>query len=386
MEEKELFKITKDHLDSGLRGYPIGYCVTSKVDPKEGIFYKDICISKLYDKQVEEVMYLLIEGKLPDKKQLVEFKGQLIKESAVSDEVKGVIDCLPTGAHPMKMYAMAILSLGIKEGKNDLRKDFMSLQAKLPEITARVINHGNGWATKESKPELGFAKNFCQMLGCSTIKDEALFCELINMFLVLHMDHGGGNLSMFVAKAVASGHEDLYGSYAAALLALSGPRHGKANEDSLEFVKKVYKDLGDSASSSDVEKYVRDLLDRHDLVYGFGHAVLRCEDPRASILFDFSNKHFSSNGFVKIAALLREEVPRILKENPKIQDPYNNVDSISGVTLAAIGFDFPSYFPVLFGMSRMTGVGRQIIYETLEARDGKGVAIYRPKYLYKELP
>ncbi len=383
--DKELFTITEQHLDSGLRGYPIGYCVTSSVDPDRGVSYCGHHISKLYDKEVEEVMFLLIHGKLPSIAELNQFKEGLCKRSKIPHEVKTAILKLPKVGHPMKMYAMAVLILGVHIATNDVEIDFLNLQAKLPELTALVINYRQGWGdTCASKPELGVVENFCQMLGCKTIKNQELFSIFMKQFINLHMDHGGGNLSMFVAKAVASGHEDLFGSFAAALLALSGPRHGKANQDGLEFIRKVHKALGNHPSAAEVKTYIESLLERKELIYGFGHAALRCEDPRATILFDFCKKNFSDHPLTFIAARLKEEVPKILKLNPKIQNPYCNIDAISGVTLTALGFDFPDYFTVLFGLSRSTGVGRQVVYETLEARDGKGVPIYRPKYLYKK--
>jgi citrate synthase len=385
MEEKELFKITESHLDTGLRGFPIGYCITSYVDPDKGVFYRNYPISEIAHRETEEVMYLLIKGTLPNHHQLNDFKKDLCNRSKVSKELKEAILALPRKGHPMKMYAMAILLLGVYESKNDINEDFMNLQAKLPEITAIVMNHRAGYKdTPVSTPEIGYVPNFCHMLHAPSVKDKKLFATLINLFINLHMDHGGGNLSLFVAKSVASGHEDLYGSFAASLLALSGPRHGKANQDGLEFVKKIHHQLGDNASAIDVKKAVETMLSKGELIYGFGHAALRCEDPRATILFEFAEKTFPNHPLVRLAKLLHTEVPKILKENPKIKNPYSNIDSISGVVLSAIGFDFPDYFTVLFGLSRSTGAGRQIAYETLEARDGKGVPIYRPKYIYKE--
>jgi len=84
-----------------------------------------------------------------------------------------------------------------------------------------------------------------------------------------------------------------------------------------------------------------------------------------------------------MAMLLREAGPKVLKENPKVSNPYPNVDAISGALLTAAGFSFPEYYTVMFGMSRIVGIAIQIVYERCEAREGKGVAIYRPKYFYK---
>jgi citrate synthase len=118
-------------------------------------------------------------------------------------------------------------------------------------------------------------------------------------------------------------------------------------------------------------------------VFGFGHAVLRAEDPRAKVFYELAAKLFPENPRVKIAQLLRSEGQKVLKENPKISDPYPNVDAISGTVLAAAGFDYPQYFTVLFGVSRIVGIAFQIVYERVYARDGKGTPIVRPKYISK---
>ncbi len=99
-------------------------------------------------------------------------------------------------------------------------------------------------------------------------------------------------------------------------------------------------------------------------------------------MYDYLKKHFPAHPLVKIALLLRTEGPKVLSENRKITDPHPNVDAISGTMLVSAGFDYPEYFTVLFGLSRAVGIARQIVYERLEARGGKGTPIVRPKYLY----
>jgi citrate synthase len=175
----------------------------------------------------------------------------------------------------------------------------------------------------------------------------------------------------------------MHGSLAAAMTALAGPLHGKANQDSLEFVKGVLDAVGETATVGDVEKLIREKLSRKELVFGFGHAVLRVEDARATICYDYCQKHFPNHPLVKTAFLLREAGPKVLKENPKISDPYPNIDAISGSMLSAAGFPYPQYYTILFGLSRCVGIAIQIVYERLVARGGKGTPIVRPLYLYK---
>ena len=127
-----------------------------------------------------------------------------------------------------------------------------------------------------------------------------------------------------------------------------------------------------------MEKLVRDKLASGQLVFGFGHAVLRVEDARATVCYDYCQKHFPTHPLVKIALLLRTEGTKVLKENPKISDPYPNIDAITGSMLTAAGFPYPDYYTVLFGLSRSVGIAIQIVYERLEARDGKGTRLSAP--------
>ena len=209
--------------------------------------------------------------------------------------------------------------------------------------------------------------------------------RVFKLFNILHYDHGGGNLSAFVGKAVASGLEDLYGSITAAMCALAGPRHGKANQDCLIFVKSILDQLGEDATAEQVEQLIREKLEKKELVFGFGHAVLRVEDPRATVFYDMAERYYGHHPLVKIVRLLRTVGPKVLKESEKITDPYPNVDAISGIVLTAAGFPYSEYYTVLFGMSRIVGISRQIVYEREEAREGKGTPIVRPKYLFKSL-
>lgn len=167
------------------------------------------------------------------------------------------------------------------------------------------------------------------------------------------------------------------------MCALAGPRHGKANQDCLEFVQDVLEQLGEEASLYDVEKLIQQRLDNKQLVYGFGHAVLRAEDARASVLYEYGRKNFSHDPLIHMALLLREAGPKVLSKNPKVSNPYPNVDAISGSILCASGFNYPEYFTILFGLSRSVGIAIQIVYERCIARDGKGTPIIRPKYIYR---
>ena len=285
----------------------------------------------------------------------------------------------------MKLFSIALLMLGMFEASGDYREDCLNLIAKIPHLTAAVINHHAGWAaTPDPDPNLEYMENFTHMLRVPHANAQEL-TRAFKLFNVLHYDHGGGNLSTFVGKAVASGLEDMYGSVASAMCALAGPRHGRANQECLEFVRLTLEQVGESATEEDVEQFIRKRLANNQLVFGFGHAVLRVEDPRATVQYDFVKKYYPEHPLVKMALLLRKAGSKVLAENPKISDPHPNVDAISGTLLTVSGFAYPEYYTILFGLSRIVGISIQIVYERLEARGGKGTPIVRPKYLFQSL-
>lgn len=378
-----LFEITKDHLDTGLRGFPVGYCSTSYVDAQKGLFYVNKPIPELAGWEPEQVIYLLYHGKEGNPSEIAAFKKDLAERNTCTPEVVKAIHALPKAGHPMQLFSLALLILGMFEGKNNYREDCLNLIAKIPHLVALVINFHAGWGeTPAPRKDLGYMENFTQMVKVPNAKREEL-TQAFKLFNILHYDHGGGNLSTFVGKAVASSLEDLYGSIASAMCALAGPRHGRANQDCLEFVQEVLKAVGEKATAAQVEEFIRKRLANNQLVFGFGHAVLRVEDPRATVQYDYVKKHYPNHPLVKIALLLRTEGSKVLSENPKISDPHANVDAISGTLLTAAGFSYPEYFTVLFGLARSVGIAIQIVYDRLEARGGKGTPIVRPKYLYK---
>jgi len=383
MSEDVLFTITKEHLETGLRGFPVGYCTTSHVDPQKGLFYLGRPVTELSTWQPEQVIYFLYYGKEGNKQELEKFSEMIQQRSCCSQQVIAAIGALPRQGHPMKLFCIALLLLGMHESAVNYAYDCLNIIAKVPHLVAAVINHHAGFGkTPDPRLDLGYMENFCYMLQVPDKREKELV-SVMNLFNILHYDHGGGNLSTFVGKAVASGLEDMYGSICAAMCALEGPRHGRANQDCLEFVRGVLTELGEKATAKQVEELIRKRLLEKKLVFGFGHAVLRVEDPRATLQYDFVQKHYPDHPLVKIALLLRTEGPKVLLENPKISDPYPNVDAISGTMLTVAGFAYPEYYTVLFGLSRSIGIAMQIVYERTEARGGKGTPIVRPKYLYK---
>ena len=232
--------------------------------------------------------------------------------------------------------------------------DASNLIARITVIAA-IFRVRHGWGEPiASKPELGLIENFVHMLGVPN-GDNVALTKLLRTFYILHMDHGGGNLSTFSGKAVASGLADIYSSLAAAMCGLYGPRHGRANQNCLDFVREV-----GTSDKGELEKILRALLSSDDpsqkLIYGFGHAVLRAEDPRATIQYELGKQICGDDPLFKTALALREVAVSILKENPKISNPYPNVDAVSGSLLRASGLTDSDYYTVLFGLARIPGI------------------------------
>ncbi|MEM7246696.1 MAG: citrate (Si)-synthase [Acidobacteriota bacterium] len=385
-DEKKLlaedFVLTDDHLDGGLRGIPVGTCRTSAVSADEGVSYRGYPITDLADLSCEDVIYLLFHGELPSGDQAKSFSEDLGRRSEVDPAVFDLVARLPESGHPMEALIAAVMFLGMtgKTEDNDYREDALNLVARSSAVVAAVFRVKNGWGDPIApRTDLPFHENFAHMMGCPG--GHEVLADLLRMFYVLHADHGGGNLSTFVGKAVASGLADTYSSMAGALAALYGPRHGRANQECLEFVKRI-----GTFDPAEAESRVRAVMADGGVVYGYGHAVLRAEDPRATIQFAFGEKHFADDENFKIARTLRQVVPSILKEHPKISNPYPNVDAVSGSLLHAAGLKDSRFYTLLFGWSRIAGISAQIVDEREVLRGGKGVPIYRPRFIAVDQP
>ncbi len=379
-ESEVLFKITRDLLDTGLRGFPVGTCPNSHVDPMLGLFYGGYAIPELSEKEPEAVMYLLLKRDLPNPAQLAAFKQDIIANSKLHPGVIAHLRSLPKEGHPMKWLLAAINVMGMY-GTGDYTKDYISVIGQLPEAVAAIFRIRSGWGEPiASKPELGWVENFVHMLGAPNASPDLV--HMMRVFAILHFDHGGGNLSTFVGKAIASGHEDMYGSLVGAMAALAGPLHGMANQECLRFLKEISKDIKDPSDEATVYAYVENLLAKGGVLYGFGHAVLRVEDPRATVQYELGEKIAPQDPIFRLAVTLRKVGSDILKKKGKAADPYPNVDAVSGCLLSACGLKDENYYTVLFGLSRCVGIAGQIVWERKEARGGKGIPIVRPSYLY----
>jgi len=379
-DEDVLLELTDKHLNIGLRGVPVGTCRTSFVTPTEGVHYCGYPIRELASFEPEDIVYLLMNKELPNASQSQEIRKDLASRAKIPGDLESVLSTLPKFGHPMDWLSVGIHTLGMFETTDDWKEDALNLIARMPRLMGLIfrIREGRDSNIPEDDTSLSLVDRFINTLGLENV-DKGVMKRVISTYLVLHMDHGGGNLSTFTGKAVASGKATVYSSIAGAMNALSGPLHGRANQSCLEFVLKI-----GTSDTDEVEAFVRAELDAGRPIFGFGHAVLRVEDPRATVQFELGEEICPNDENFKIIRTLRDVAPRVLGENPKISNPNANVDIASGALLHHVGLTDPTYYTTFFGWARVAGIGAQIVDERSVFRGGKGVPIYRPKYFAEQ--
>lgn len=374
-----LFSITTAHLDTGLRGFPVGTVRTSRVDPHEGVSYVGQPIKDLARREPEDIVHLMFHRRLPTDAERDALTADLQRRRGIPAQVLTVLAQLPRDGHPMAWLGTGLQVLGLATRTGDWTEDAMNLVARAPELVAAIFRLHSGLGEPIAPTsDKSLIDDFVHMLGIPDA-DPAKLAELLKVFYILHVDHGGGNLSTFTGKAVASGHADIFTAMSAAMGALSGPLHGGANQACLEQLREVGTNDPDK-----VEQYVRDRLASKQKVFGFGHGVLRAEDPRATIQYELGQELCPDDPLFQTALAMRERAVKVLSENPKISNPHPNVDAVSGSLLQAGGLTDSNYYTNLFGLARITGIAAQIVDERVHARGGRGVPIYRPKYVFKD--
>lgn len=379
----------------GMRNVRCMVTETSAVDPHKGVHFRGYTIPQLREKLPkapgskeplpEGIFYLLLLGELPTKKEVEKITEILQKRSTLPKYLIDILETIPKDTHPMTQFSLAILSLqkdsifaqrhktGMKRTEywEPMFEDAMNLLAKLPLIAAYIYRK----TYKNNKhipanPRLDWGGNFAHMLG---IKDEE-FKELMRLYLTIHCDHEGGNVSAHATHLVGSALSDAYYSLSAGINGLAGPLHGLANQEVLRWIVKLVKNLGENPTKKQLEKYIRDTLNAGQVIPGYGHAVLRQTDPRYLIQRDFALKYFPDDKIFKITEVLYEIVPDILKKQGKAKNPWPNVDALSGCLLYHYGIKEFDFYTVLFGISRAIGVLSSLILDR-----AIGLPIERPK-------
>ncbi len=240
-------------------------------------------------------------------------------------------------------------------------EDSMNLIARLPRIAAYIYRRTyHGGVHIEPDPKLDWAANFAHMLGY----DKYDFKRLMRLYLTIHADHEGGNVSAHATHLVGSALSDPYLAFSASMNGLAGPLHGLANQEVVIWLLKLQEELGGGIpTKQQIADYVKRTLEEGKVVPGYGHAVLRKTDPRFTAQQDFYKEYIKHDELIEIVQMVYEVVPPILNETGKIKNPWPNVDAHSGSLLLHYGMKEYDFYTVLFGVSRSLGVLASLIWD-----------------------
>lgn len=383
--DKVLGQYTVAQVYQGMKGMIGMVTETSKLDPEEGIRFRGYSINDLREKLPkapggteplpEGIFYLMLVGELPTQDDVHDVSNNWARRSIVPKHVFDVLDKLPASTHPMTMFVTGIMAMqtesmfaaayrkGIskKEYWDYVYEDSMNLIARLPRVAAYIYRkkYRNGEHI-EPDPKLDWAANFAHMLGF----EEFDMKRLMRLYLTIHADHEGGNVSAHATHLVGSALSDPYLSFAAGMNGLAGPLHGLANQEVIMWIMNMREELGGGLPTEDqIADYIKKTLSEGKVVPGYGHAVLRKTDPRFTAQQDFYRRYIKHDDITEIVQMVYKVAPPILEATGKIKNPWPNVDAHSGALLMHYGLTEFDFYTVLFGVSRSLGVLASLVWD-----------------------
>jgi citrate synthase len=408
-EKRELLKQVKSHADKKIGDINVGMVIGgmrtmksmvwegSVLDANEGIRFHGKTIADCQkelpkgtsgtEMLPEAMFWLLLTGQVPSVSQVRALSRELAEKSELPKHVSNMLRAFDKNVHPMTQLSCAVAALNSEslfakkyaEGLNKAAyweptfEDSINLLAKLPRVAAAIFDKAA--IDMPIDKDQDWAYNFATLLG-KPGKDNEGFQDLLRLYLALHGDHEGGNVSAHATHLVGSALSDPYLSYAAGLLGLAGPLHGLAAQEVLRWILKMKDTIGENFSDKDVSEYLWATLKSGQVVPGYGHGVLRKPDPRFKALIDFGDARpdIANNPVYRLVKKNSEIAPGVLTEHGKTKNPHPNVDSASGVLFHHYGFQDPLYYTVTFGVSRGLGPLAQLIWDR-----ALGMPIERPK-------
>ena len=384
---KVISEVTVKQIYGGMRGVRGLVCDTSVVPPEKGLIVRGYPLKELFSKKPEEIFWLLVTGELPKPAELKDLQKDYRDNAGVPEYVWKVLKAMPKDAHPMCMLDTAILAM---EGESEFRKkytegmrkedyweptmqDCIRILAILPELAAGIyrMRYKKG-SLIAPDPNLDWGADYAHMLGIDD--PDGNFAKLMRLYLTLHCDHEGGNVSAHTCHCIGSALSDPYYAISGGLNGLAGPLHGLANQECLKWVLEVMKKFKGAPSNEELEKFAWETLNSGKVVPGYGHAVLRITDPRFDAFLAFGKKHCKDDPVFQTVARVFDVVPNVLRQVKKISDPWPNVDAGSGSLLYKYGLKEFEYYTVLFSVSRAMGMASQLIVSR-----AWGEPIERPK-------
>lgn len=409
---------TKYEVNRGLRdvngkGVLTGLTEISEIQAKEVIYGKSVpCDGKLYYRGIdiedlvagfvkekrfgfEEATYLLLLGELPNKEELEKFNKILANyRSLPTSFVRDIIMKAPS-FDMMNTLARSVLTLYSYDDHADdtsienVLRQSLQLIALFPLLSVygyQAYDHyynENSLIIHTPQPELSTAENILYMLRPDS-KYTELEARILDLALVLHAEHGGGNNSTFTTHVVSSSGTDTYSVIAAALGSLKGPKHGGANKKVVQMFEDMKVNIKDWEDEEEVSRYLRALLhkevfDKSGLIYGMGHAVYSLSDPRANIFKRFVKNLSEEKGLTKEYGLyskVEKLAPKVIAEERKTYKGVSaNIDFYSGFVYSMLGLPLQLYTPI-FAIARISGWCAHRIEELINTDK-----IIRPAYM-----
>ncbi len=343
-----------EEIKKGLLGIVVDETTISHVVPElSTLTYRGYTVQELCDKcDFEEVAYLVLNGDLPNKKQLKKFIREERSERKLSKQILKNIQAMPKTAHPMDVIrtCVSLMALEDKDTKDNSpkanMKKTMRIFAKTPTAVAAYFRHRKGKKIISPNKKLSFSENFFKMMF-NKVPDKEII-RAFDISLILYAEHSF-NVSTFTARTITSSLSDLHGAITGAIASLKGPLHGGANEAVMHMMKEIGK-------PEKAKQWIENALLKKKVVMGFGHRVYRTGDSRVPTM-----KHY----MFKVAKLLRKDkytkmyeiLEKIMLEKKNI---HPNVDFPCGPTYYMMGIDIDFYTPI-FVMSRITGWSAHIM-------------------------
>lgn len=394
---KSLGECTVAQAYGGMRSLKCMVTETSAVDPEEGIRYRGYTIPELQKKLPkapggseplpEGVFWLLLTGEIPTEEEVEDVRASWRALEELPGHVGQVLDAMPVDTHPMTQLSTAILALQpeslfahrYREGMpksehwDAMFDDVMLLIGRLPSIAAYIYRRSfkGGLHLGPTDPKLDWSAGLAHRMG---VPGEP-FREMLRLYLSIHADHEGGNVSAHAVHLIGSALSDPYYCLSAGMNGLAGPLHGLANQEVMRWIVGVKEKLGGGVPTKEILRdFVWETLQSGQVIPGYGHGVLRVTDPRYTAQREFAQKHLPDDENFQIVKMLFDVVPPILIEQGKAKDPWPNVDAHSGVLLVHYGVTEYDFYTVLFGISRAIGVLASLVLDR-----ALGFPLERPK-------
>lgn len=342
----------------------------------------------------EEIAYLLLFGKLPSESQLKEFRDSLSANRTLPTNFTRDVIMKAPSSDIMNSLTRSVLTLASYDkncndtGIENVLRQCLGLISVFPMLAVYGYHAYNHYANDESmyihrpSKKLSTAENLLMLLRPDKQYTE-LEARVLDIALVLHMEHGGGNNSTFTTRVVTSSGSDTYSVIAAALSSLKGPKHGGANIKVVEMMRDLKSHVSDKADEEEVRSYLKKILnkeafDRKGLIYGMGHAVYSLSDPRAQVFKGFVEQLATAKGREKDFALysmIERIAPEVISEKARIYKGVSaNVDFYSGFVYSMLEIPLEMYTPI-FAIARIVGWSAHRIEELINMDK-----IIRPAY------